>query len=327
MRGCGEAILLFAVAQGAALLAQETGRLANNVQLERGIPYAEPKNQRQMLDIYTPATGKNLPVVVCIHGGGWRAGDKTQVASKPLAFTQKGLIFAAVNYRFVPNVTMETIVRDVAKSIRWVHDHAGSRRGDPNRIFVMGHSAGAQLAALICTDDRYLKAEGLSLSIVKGCVPVDGDTYDVPLQIATTAARRNQLGQPEPKMGYAEKFGPPDRQRELSAVRHIARNKGIPPFLILHVADHTDTTAQAHRLWSELQEAGVPAKTYGAEATDHVRLDRDLGLPGDAATTELFAFVDAALGKRARGLRGTGAVAELTEKVRPKNLQPPINTD
>ena len=79
---------------------------------------------------------------------------------------------------------------------------------------------------------------------------------------------------------------------DLSAVRHIAPHKGIPPFLILHVADHTDTSAQAHRLWSELQEAKVPAKIFGAAGTDHVRLDHDLGVPGDPSTAELFAFVE-----------------------------------
>ena len=87
------------------------------------------------------------------------------------------------------------------------------------------------------------------------------------------------------------KFGTPQQQRDLSAVRHIARNKLIPPFLILHVADHTDTTSQAHRLWSELREAGIEAKMFGAAGTDHVKLDRDLGVPGDPSTAELFAFV------------------------------------
>ena len=127
-------ILLLTVAQGAALLAQESPRLPADVQLERDIAYAEPKNQRQMLDVYTPAVGRNLPLVVWVHGGGWRAGDKTEVASKPVAFTRKGLVFVAVNYRFVPNVTMDTIARDIAKSVRWVHDHVGLRGGDPNRF-------------------------------------------------------------------------------------------------------------------------------------------------------------------------------------------------
>src|SRR5260370_7210381 len=75
---------------------------------------------------------------------------------------------------------MATIVKDVAKSVHWVDDHIAEYGGDPKRLLIMGHSAGAQLAALICTDDRYLKAEGLSLAITKGCLPVDGDTYDVP---------------------------------------------------------------------------------------------------------------------------------------------------
>jgi arylformamidase len=117
------------------------------------------------------------------------------------------------------------------------------------------------------------------------------------LQVATAAARRKSLGQPDPKYGHPEKFGPPDLQRDYSAVRHIAPNKGIPPFLIVHVADHTDTTAQAHRLWSELREAGIPAKMFGATGTDHVKLDRNLGVPGDPSTAEIFAFVDGALKK------------------------------
>jgi acetyl esterase/lipase len=289
-------IFLLPLAQS-ALLAQQTQALPADVRVERDIAYAEPANQRQMLDVYSPRTGKNLPVVVWIHGGGWQVGDKTEVDRKPLALTGAGLVFVAVNYRFVPKVPMDAIVRDIAKSVRWVHDHIGSRGGDPGRLFLMGHSAGAQLAALVCTDERFLKAEGLSLGILKGCVPVDGDTYDVPLQVATAAARRKSLGQPDPKMGHPEKFGPPDRQRDLSAVRHIASGKGIPPFLILHVADHTDTTAQAHRLWSELREANVHAKIFGAAGTDHVGIDRNLGVPGDPSTVELFAFIEAALKK------------------------------
>jgi arylformamidase len=261
-------------------------------QVERDIPYVEPKNPRQVLDVYAPAGAKNAPVVVWVHGGGWQAGDKTEIGEKPAAFNQKGFVFVAVNYRFVTKVPMESIVRDVAKSVRWVHDNIARRGGDPKRMFLMGHSAGAQLAALLCADNKYLQDEGLSFAILKGCVPVDGDTYDIPLQVATSSARRRSLGQPEPKMGHPEKFGPPELQRKFSAVRHIARNKGIPPFLILHVADHTDTTAQAHRLWSELVDAGVPAKIYGAAATDHVKLDANLGVAGDPSTKELFAFVD-----------------------------------
>jgi arylformamidase len=266
------------------LSAQTTPRI------ERDIPYAQPKNERQLLDIYTPTSGTNLPVVLWVHGGGWMRGSKAEVDTKPAAFTQNGFVFVPINYRFIPNVTMDNIVRDVAKATGWVHANIARYNGDPKRIFLMGHSAGAQLAALLCTDTRYIEAEGVPHSSILGCVPVDGDTYDVPLQIATATARRKSLKQPPPKWGHAEKFGNPAQQRELSAVHHVASHRGIAPFLILHVADHTDTSAQAHRLWAALDQAGIPATIFGADNTDHVKLDRDIGTPGDPATTHLFAF-------------------------------------
>ena len=272
-----------------------TASKAQNV--TRDIPYAEPANERQMLDIHAPAAANKLPVVFWIHGGGWENGDKTRVTDKPRAFMEKGFVFVSTNHRFRPHVPMEEIVRDIARSIRWVHDHIARYGGDPTRIFVIGHSSGAQLAALICTDDRYLKAVGLSLAIIQGCVPVDGDTYDVPLQVATSAARRKALGQPDPKFGHREKFGDGEHQRDLSAVNHIARDKGIPPFLLLHVADLPDTTAQAQRLHQVLTAAGVSSRIFAGANTNHIKINTDLGRPGDPATKALFEFVDSALRK------------------------------
>jgi acetyl esterase/lipase len=162
----------------------------------------------------------------------------------------------------------------------------------------MGHSAGAQLAALVCTDDRYLKAEGLSLAIIKGCVPVDGDTYDVPAIIETAETRRRVHAQPQPKFGHREKFGnDPAKHRDFSAVTHVAKDKGIPPFLIMHVAEHPDTSAQAQRLANVLKSAGIPAKVFGAQESYHNKINADIGLPGDAGTKALFEFVGEALKK------------------------------
>jgi arylformamidase len=264
---------------------------AENV--KRNIPYAEPANERQMLDVHAPENAKNLPVIFWIHGGGWQVGGKTSVQGKPKAFVDKGYVFVSTSYRFLPNVDMETIVRDIAKSIHWVHDHIAEHGGDPKRLLVMGHSAGAQLAALICTDDRYLKAEGVTLAIIKGCVPVDGDTYDVPLMIETGAARRKALGQPNPKFGHYEKFGSdPVKHRDFSAANHVARGKGISPFLLLYVGDHPDTSAQAQRLASVLTEAGIAAKLVGAKDTNHSKINENLGLPDDPSTKALFEFAD-----------------------------------
>src|SRR6266436_5333884 len=232
--------------------------------VKQNIPYADPPDKRQVLDVYSPHNAKNLPVVFWIHGGGWQAGDKESVQIKPQVFVDKGFVFVSTNYRLLPSVDMATIFRDIAKSVRWVHDHIAEYGGDPKRLFVMGHSAGAQLAALICTDDRYLKAEGLSLPLVKGCVPVDGDTYDVPAIIETAETRLRVHGLPRAKFGHREKFGnDPAKHRDFSAVTHVASNKGIPPFFILHVADHPDTSAQAQRLNNVLKEAGVRVTVFG----------------------------------------------------------------
>ena len=266
--------------------------------IKRDIPYANPTQERQVLDVYSPTGAKNLPVVFWIHGGGWQAGDKSSVQLKPQVFMDKGFVFVSTNYRLLPNVEIDVIFRDIAKSIHWVHDHIAEHGGDPKRMLVIGHSAGAQLAALICTDNRYLKEEGLPLSIIKGCVPVDGDTYDVPAIIETAETRRRVHGQPQAKFGHREKFGnTPEKHRDFSAVTHVAKGKNIPPFLILHVADHPDNAAQAQRFGAVLKESGIPVTVFGAKETNHTKINENLGQPEDPSTKALFDFVGEALKK------------------------------
>ena len=262
------------------------------------IPYGDPANPRQKVDIYAPAGAKNLPVVFWIHGGGWQGGDRTAIQIKPQAFVDKGFVFVSTGYRLLPEVDMVTIFRDIAKSLGWVHKNIAKHGGDPTRIIVAGHSSGAQLAALICIDDRYLKAEGVPFSVLKGCVPVDGDTYDVPAMIETAETRLRVHGFPMPKQGHRVKFGnTPELHRDYSAVTHVAKGKAIPPFLILHVADHPDNTMQARRLEAVLKEAGIPAKAFGAKETNHTRINENLGVPEDPATKAMFDFVADALKK------------------------------
>jgi arylformamidase len=263
--------------------------------VRRDIPYADPAHERQVLDVYSPKGAKNLPVVFWVHGGGWQTGDKKDVQFKPQAFTDRGFVFVSTNYRLLPAVDMATIVRDAARAVGWVHDHIAAYGGDPKRLFLMGHSAGAQLAALLCTDERYLEAEGVPLADVKGCVPVDGDTYDVPAIIETAETRWRVHGLPRAKFGHREKFGnDPAKHRDFSAVTHVAKGKGIPPFLILHVAGHPDTTAQAQRLGNVLRDAGIPVTVFAARETTHTKINADLGLPDDPSTKALFTFLDKA---------------------------------
>src|SRR3954467_6140192 len=217
--------------------------------IKPNIPYAAPSHERQGLDVYAPPDAKNLPIVFWIHGGGWQAGDKSDVKQKPKLFNDAGFVFVSVNYRLLPDVDMGTLTRDVAKAFRWTHDHAAELGGDPSRVIVGGHSAGAQLAALLCTDEKYLKEEGVPFTVLKGCIPVDGDTYDIPAIIETAETRWRVHGMPPQKFGHRAKFGnDPALHRDFSAVNHVAKDKGIPPFLLLHVADHPDTSAQAFRL-------------------------------------------------------------------------------
>ena len=267
-------------------------------ELKSNIPYVKDGHERHVLDIYTPKDAKNAPVVFWIHGGGWQAGDKTSIQLKPQAFQDKGFVFVSTNYRLLPNVEMDAIFSDIAKSLHWVHDHVAEHGGDPKRIFVMGHSAGAQLAAIISTDDRLLKAEGLPLSIIKGCVPVDGDTFDVPAIIEVAETRWRVHGLPPSKFGHRVKFGNDEaKHKDYSAVTHIANDKSIPPFLIMHVGEHPDTSAQAQRLENALKEAGIPVARYAGKETTHGKINNDIGLADDPGTKALFEFVDGILKK------------------------------
>jgi acetyl esterase/lipase len=253
------------------------------------ISYVANGHERHVLDIYTPEepAGKSMPVMFWIHGGGWQVGDKSDVALKPKALTERGFVFVSTNYRLLPEVKMEDPIGDVATSLGWVHKNIARYGGDPERIFVGGHSAGAQLAALICMDDRYLKKKGMSFEVLKGCVPVDGDTYDIPKIIMTAELRQALYGGKMPTFGHRQKFGnDPEKHVDFSAVTHVASDKGIPPFLLLYFSGNPDTRAQARRLESVLKAAGIPAKAYGKRDSNHSRLNDDLGKPDDPATQE-----------------------------------------
>lgn len=260
----------------------------------RDVPYATA-HERQVLDVYAPDGAKNLPVVFWIHGGGWQAGNKSMVGVKPKAFNEAGFVFVAINYRLLPTVDMGELTGDVATALGWVHKNIAAYGGDPNRLLVMGHSAGGQLAALMCTDEKYAKAQGFSLTTIKACVPVDADTFDIPaiIEVAETRARAHHL--PLPTNGHRQKFGnDAEKHRDFSAVTHVAPNKGIPPFLILHITGNADTSAQARRLANVLQDAHISAKVVGRDLT-HEALNDAIGVPDDPVTKEVFSFVANAL--------------------------------
>jgi acetyl esterase/lipase len=289
--------LIFAIACSLPLL----GNVAQAQQLTADIPYSDNGHERQVLDIYTPeaAADQSLPVMFWIHGGGWQAGDKGDVALKPKVLTERGFIFVSTNYRLLPDVTMSVLIRDIAKSLGWVHQNIAKYGGDPKRIFVGGHSAGAQLAALICIDDRYLQEAGVPFDALQGCVPIDGDTYDIPKIIMTAEHRQAIYGGKMFTFGHRQKFGnDPEKHVDFSAVTHVRKDKGIPPFLILYFSGNPDTRAQARRLEAVLKEAEIPVTAFGKRDSNHSRLNNDLGKPDDPATQQFDKFLDSVIGSK-----------------------------
>ena len=263
--------------------------------LAPNIPYVENGHKRHVLDIYTPEkpAGRSLPVMFWIHGGGWQTGDKSRVALKPKVLAERGFVFVSINHRLLPEVGMAELLGDVAKSLGWVYRNIARHGGDPRRIFVGGHSSGAQVAALLSTDERYLKKEGVPFDVLKGCVPVDGDTYDIPKIILTAEHRQALYGGKMFTFGHRQKFGnDPEKHVDFSAVTHVAKGKGIPPFLLLYFSGNPDTRAQAERLGAVLMAAEIPVKVYGKGDSNHGRLNDDLGKPDDPATQELYKFLD-----------------------------------
>lgn len=274
MRGMVPLLMLFLIAPlGAA-----------EMRVDRDVPYTENPHERQRLDVYAAVDGKEQPIIVWIHGGGWQRGDKGRLLHKPQAFVDRGYVLVSVNYRLRPEVTVADMTQDIARAVRWVHDHAGKYGGSARQIFVAGHSAGAHLAALLCTDEQYLQQAGLSLGHIQGCIPIDVSVYDIP--------RRLQAGGSVPAETFTAIFGETeDEQRLLSPVAHVAREKGIPAFLILHVARRQETTEQSHWLAKQLQQAGVSARVVAGEGKTHATINTELGLPEDPPTLALFEFL------------------------------------
>ncbi|HEX4149303.1 MAG TPA: alpha/beta hydrolase [Pirellulales bacterium] len=265
-----------------------TSAAAAEPKVLRDQAYADSKDPRQRLDVYAPAEGQKHPIVVWIHGGGWRQGDKAGVQRKPHAFTERGFVIASINYRLAPDATLKEMTGDVAQAVRWIHDHAADFGGDPDAIFVMGHSAGAHLAALVCTDGRYLETAGLSLASIKGCMPVDTGVYDAAKQIESVLPQRRAT--------YRGVFSEsPATQKEFSPMTYVAKDRQIPPFLILHVADRPDSKAQSEMFAAALRAAGVPAKVFAGEGKTHGTINSELGDQNDPPTKAMWEFLDGLL--------------------------------
>lgn len=257
----------------------------------REIAYGTDALQR--LDFWPARTKGAAPLVVFIHGGGWKRGDKDNAtgAAKVTHLLDQGYAVASVDYRLVPTATVEEQATDVAHALSWLVGHAAALGVDGGRIVLMGHSAGAHLAALVGTDMRYFGDAGLAPGAVRGIVLLDGAAYDVPRQIAQAGDFMRGT--------YQQAFGDdPARQRALSPT-FAAAAPNAPDFLILHV-ERADGTAQSAELADALRRAGTPAEVVGFPGKGlrgHVQINRRLGETDYPATAVVDTYLRRVFGR------------------------------
>lgn len=263
--------------------------LTAQVKSNKDIPYVKGGVPAQRLDVYAPPGADRCPVMVYVHGGGWRRGDKRAVGLKATSFTGRGFVFVSVNYRLLPAGRHPNNVEDIAAAVAWLHDHVKRYGGDPGAMFLMGHSAGSHLVALAGTDARRLKKFGKPLSVLKGVIANDTQAYDIAALMG-----------PKPKAFYASIFGDdPKVWRDASPIAHAAKGRSIPPFLILHSTDRgrAGRAKQAAAFAAALRKAGVAAQVVAPEGRTHGQMNRLLGKSGEVTTEKVAAFLDRALGR------------------------------
>lgn len=248
--------------------------------------YAYGPAPLQRLDYWAGKDDK-APLVVFVHGGGWKRGDKRMMhrSDKLSHWQAQGYAVASINYRLVPDATVEQQVADVAAALAFLKTRAARLGFDGNRIALAGHSAGAHLVALVGTDPQWLRDVGLDLGDVAGVISLDGAAYDVPAQMGENARLMGDT--------YKQAFGTdPVRQRALSPTFQAAA-PNAPAFLILHV-QRRDGAAQSAALGEALRRSGTEARVQGFPGRGlkgHAEINRKLGQPGYPATPVVDAFL------------------------------------
>ena len=164
----------------------------------------------QALDVWQPTRGASgpRPVVIFWYGGGWAHGSRGAYAFAGRAFARRGFVTIVPDYRKVPQVRFPAFLQDGAEAVRWARDHVADYGGDPGRIALVGHSAGAYTVAMLTLDPRWLRAEGVDPGIVKAAVGLCGpyDFYPFTAERAAAAMR----GAADPAMTQPIRFARPD---------------------------------------------------------------------------------------------------------------------
>ncbi|MGE0564956.1 MAG: alpha/beta hydrolase [Pseudolabrys sp.] len=225
----------------------------SGIEVATSIPYAT--GARRTLDIYRPAQAARAPVIVFFYGGSWQGGEKETYRFVASALARRGYVTIVPDYRTFPDVRYPDFLRDSARALRWARNNAARFGGDPRRLYVMGHSAGAYNAAMLALDGRWLGEVGLSpRSSVAGLIGLAGPYDFLPLR--------------DPKL--IEIFGGANR-RDTQPASYVA-GREPPALLMTGTFDTTVDPGNATRLADRLRAHGNDVTVRHYPAVGHVTI-------------------------------------------------------
>ncbi|MEP7118448.1 MAG: alpha/beta hydrolase [Acidobacteriota bacterium] len=272
---------------GAKLLYEKA---PNPPSVQLGVSYdpSAPDDPKRQLDLYLPA-GRDFPMVVFVHGGGWAWGDRRQSFGGADIYrnigrflADQGIGAAVIGYRLVWPGAWQDQVGDVGRAVAWVQAHIADQGGRADRLFLMGHSAGAQLAARVATDPAWIDAAHGSPAGICGVVAVSGAAYDLG-DIETYRKGFDPLY-------FAERFGGSRLDGSWWHDASVAPwlDASDPPFLIISATgESAGLRRQSALLDQELRRAGVSSTVVTVKGSSHARiileLSRDDKTAGPAA--------------------------------------------
>jgi len=247
------------------------------------------EHPRQAADLYLPdieCLQPAAPLAVFIHGGAWRIGDRRYVAHKVEWFKESGWAFASLGYRVLRDAPVEEQARDLAEGLRTLRAEAAKLGIDTDRIVLVGHSAGAHLAALLASDQRLLADD---LAAVRAVILLDGAGYDIDRQVRESGPVLRRL--------FTGVFGEDlERQRALSPVTHVG-DVDAPLWLIVHDGNRFDAVSQSAALELALRAAGREVQRVGIPG-NHRSINVDFGTVGYAANDKVAEIMARVAGSR-----------------------------
>ncbi|MEP7185785.1 MAG: alpha/beta hydrolase [Rhodanobacter sp.] len=196
------------------------------------------------LDVYRPANASNAPVVVFFFGGSWKSGKRQWYAWVGEALAKRGLVVVIPDYRLWPKVKLDGFMQDGARAVAWTHTHAGEYGGDPRKLFVMGHSAGAHIGALLATDAHWLKEVGMQPRQLSGFIGLAGPYDFLPLT----------------DQDYVDMFGSTHAKQLLSQPVHFVNGDEPPMLLMQGAGDKIVEPKNAQSLARSMQAQNEPVE-------------------------------------------------------------------